>query len=80
MAYKQELTGWSKVMATGSYFGDMNKPKVVVQVGEKGDVASMEIVEMLFFVKGSTASAIMGEWNVLADKPGSGMNLSLIHI
>jgi hypothetical protein len=62
-------------MATGSYFGDMNKPKVVVKMGERGDVGSMEIVEMLFSTKGPTAGAIMVEWNVRADKPGSGMEL-----
>ena len=59
-------------MATGSYFGDMNSPKVVIKAGEKGDVGSMEIIEMIFSTKGPTAGAIMVEWNVLADKPGSG--------
>ena len=58
-------------MATGDYFGDMNHPKVVVKVGEPGDVGSMEIVEMLFSTKGPTAGAIMIEWNVRADKPGA---------
>jgi hypothetical protein len=58
-------------MATGSYFGDMNNPQIFVRVGNKGDVGTMEIVEMLFTVKGSTAGAITIEWNVYADAPGS---------
>lgn len=59
-------------MATGSYFGDMNNPQVFVRVGSPGDVGSMEIVEMLFSVKGPTAGAIILEWNVHADAQGSG--------
>ena len=60
-------------MATGDYFGDMKNPKVLVRVGEKGDVGSMEIVEMMFTVKGPTAGAIMIEWNIRADRQGSGI-------
>jgi hypothetical protein len=59
-------------MATGSYFGTMKDPKVVLQVGKVGDVGSVEIVEMMITAKGPTAGAIMVEWNVRADKPGSG--------
>lgn len=50
----------------------MKNPRVVVKVGMEGDVGSIEIVEMMFTVKGPTAGAIMVEWNVRADAQGSG--------
>lgn len=63
-------------MATRSYFGDMNKPKVVVKMGDSGDVGSMDIVEMLFSTKGPIAGAIMIEWNGRADNPDQVWNFS----
>lgn len=44
----------------------------MVRVGNKGDVGKMEIVEMLFTVKGSTAGAILMEWNTAASSQGDG--------
>ncbi|KAK8122177.1 glycan 1-3-beta-glucosidase precursor [Apiospora sp. TS-2023a] len=35
-------------MGSGFYFSDMNNPKVIVQVGNKGDIGSIEITEILF--------------------------------
>jgi hypothetical protein len=64
-------SGWSQVQATGSYFADMKNPKVVVRVGEEGDVGTMEIVDMLFTVKGATAGAIMMEWNIPESSQGA---------
>jgi len=65
-------SSWSQIQGSGAYFSDMHKPQVMVRVGNKGDVGPVEIVEMLFTVKGPTAGAIMMEWNVAADGPGSG--------
>lgn len=59
-------------MGTGSYFGDMNNPQVMVQVGQPGDSGVLEIVEMPFTVKGATAGAILMEWNVHESTQGSG--------
>ncbi|KAK2013597.1 pectin lyase-like protein [Colletotrichum eremochloae] len=64
-------TGWSQIQATGSYFQDMGNPKVAVRVGSEGDVGTMEIVDMLFTVKGNTAGAIMMEWNIHESYQGS---------
>ncbi|KAI9148707.1 glucan 1,3-beta-glucosidase precursor [Paramyrothecium foliicola] len=64
-------SGWSQIQAMGDYFGDMEKPKVVVRVGVEGDVGSMEIVDMLFTVRGPTAGAIMMEWNVHQGSQGA---------
>jgi hypothetical protein len=65
-------SSWSQIQGAGFYFSDMNNPQVMVQVGNKGDVGNMEIVEMLFTVKGATAGAILMEWNVAAASQGSG--------
>jgi len=59
-------------MGTGSKFGDMNNPQVMVKVGNAGDTGTIEIVEMLFTVKGPTAGAILMEWNVHEKEQGSG--------
>jgi len=50
----------------------MRSPKVVIKAGNKDDVGSLEIVEMLFTVKGATAGAIMVEWNVRAPDGNQG--------
>lgn len=64
-------SSWSQIQGSGYYFSDMNNPQVIVQVGHKGDVGTMEIVEMLFTVKGNTAGAILMEWNVAAEGLGT---------
>ncbi|KAI0103923.1 pectate lyase superfamily protein-domain-containing protein [Nemania sp. FL0031] len=51
-------SGWSQIMATGSYFQDEDNPKVVVQVGNEGDA-------------GPTTGAILMEWNVHESSQGS---------
>lgn len=43
----------------------------MVQVGNRGDVGTMEIVEMLFSVRGGTAGAVLMEWNVAASSQGA---------
>lgn len=65
-------SGWSQIMATGSYFQDIANPKVVVQVGKPGDKGIIEITDMLFTVKGPTAGAVLMEWNVHESTQGSG--------
>lgn len=65
---------WSQIQGSGFFFSDMNNPQVMVRVGNKGDVGQVEVVEMLFTVKGPTAGAILMEWNVQASQPGSGMS------
>ncbi|KAI1272435.1 glycoside hydrolase family 55 protein [Xylaria sp. FL0933] len=60
-------SSWSQIQGAGAYFSDINNPKVMVQVGNKGDVGDIEIVEM----RGSTAGAVLMEWNVAAQTQGS---------
>jgi hypothetical protein len=65
--------GWSQIMATGSNFADPDKPLVMVRVGNKGDIGSVEIQDMLFTVQGSTAGCILMEWNIAESSQGSAM-------
>ncbi|ETS73390.1 hypothetical protein PFICI_14995 [Pestalotiopsis fici W106-1] len=62
---------WSQIMGSGFYFSDIQNPKVMVQVGNKGDIGKMEITEMLFSVRGATAGAVLMEWNVAAIDQGA---------
>lgn len=59
-------------MGFGSFFSDIKNPQVMIQVGQKGDVGILEMTDLLFTVRGSTAGAILMEWNVHADAQGSG--------
>jgi hypothetical protein len=68
-------SSWSQIMGSGFYFNDINQPRVMVKVGNPGEVGAMEIVEMLFTVKGMTAGAILMEWNVHEYAQGSGEKL-----
>lgn len=62
---------WSQIMATGSKFQDELNPRVVVKVGDPGDVGIVEIQDMLFTVSGNTAGAVLMEWNVHESTQGS---------
>ncbi|KFX87604.1 hypothetical protein V490_08138, partial [Pseudogymnoascus sp. VKM F-3557] len=62
---------WSQIQGAGAYFSDVFNPRVVVQVGIKGDVGTMEITDMMFNVQGATAGAIVLEWNVHESSQGS---------
>ncbi|KAK3393387.1 hypothetical protein B0H63DRAFT_531127 [Podospora didyma] len=59
------------ILGSGFYSSDMKSPKVMVQVGNKGDVGKMEITDMLFSVRGATAGAVLMEWNVAAVTQGA---------
>ncbi|KAK4247523.1 glucan 1,3-beta-glucosidase [Corynascus novoguineensis] len=64
-------SSWSQIMGTGDYFSDTENPQVMVRVGKPGESGILEIVEMLFTVKGATAGAILLEWNVHESHQGS---------
>lgn len=50
---------WAQIVAKGAYFSDAANPQVMVQVGEIGDVGSMEIQDVLFTVEGPTAGSTL---------------------
>lgn len=65
-------SSWSQIQGTGSYFEDENDPKVMVRVGQPGDVGDVEISDMLFTVKGPTAGCILMQWNIRQTINGNG--------
>ncbi|UKZ82498.1 hypothetical protein TrVFT333_010287 [Trichoderma virens FT-333] len=67
------MTGsvWSQLVASGSYFADAASPKVMLQVGNSGDVGTVEISDMLFTSIGPLPGLILVEWNVQAASQGS---------
>ncbi|KAK4238373.1 glucan 1,3-beta-glucosidase [Achaetomium macrosporum] len=62
---------WPQLMGVGDAFGNLRDPQPVVQVGNAGDVGDVEISDMIFTVRGSTAGAVVVEWNVRAASQGS---------
>lgn len=62
---------WPQIMATGSRFQDMAKPRAAVRVGAVGSVGVMEIQCIMFTVRGPTAGAILVEWNIHESTQGS---------
>ncbi|KAF6804015.1 glucan 1,3-beta-glucosidase [Colletotrichum musicola] len=64
-------SGWSQIMGTGKYFGDIENPKVMIKVGNEDEAGTLEISDMLFTVKGATAGAILMEWNIREINQGS---------
>ncbi|KAI1109759.1 glycoside hydrolase family 55 protein [Nemania sp. NC0429] len=62
---------WSQIAASGPYFQDASNPKVMLQVGSPGDVGGVEMQDLIFTTVGPTAGAILVEWNIKADSPGS---------
>ncbi|KAI1874191.1 uncharacterized protein JN550_002770 [Neoarthrinium moseri] len=62
---------WTQFAASGSKFSDMKNPRVMLKVGNEGDVGDVEIQDLMFTTKGATAGAILVEWNILAASPGS---------
>ncbi|PGH19016.1 hypothetical protein AJ79_00050 [Helicocarpus griseus UAMH5409] len=70
--------GIYRIQGDGFYFSDAHNPHVVVQVGNKGDVGTVEIVDMIFNVQGATAGAIVLEWNVHESSQGSGKSFGYV--
>lgn len=56
-------------MASG--FNNQNNPKPVFQVGQPGDVGTVEMSDLVFQTIGPNPGAIMVEWNVAQESPGS---------
>lgn len=62
---------WSLIMAGGnSYFRDAANPKPMIQVGNPGEVGTVEITDIMFSTKGSQPGAILVEWNIKGSSAG----------
>lgn len=55
---------------TASIHGN-RKPKVMIKVGNEGDVGGIEMQDLIFTNRGPTAGLILVEWNIRAANPGS---------
>ncbi|KIM98473.1 glycoside hydrolase family 55 protein [Oidiodendron maius Zn] len=62
---------WSQLVAKGDYFEDIESPQVMLQVGNAGDIGTLQLQDLLFTGVGPTAGAILVEWNVVASSPGT---------
>ena len=64
---------WPIFMIDGSspIFQNEFAPQPAFRVGNPGDTGSAELVEILFETRGSTPGAILTEWNLYCDTPGS---------
>ncbi|EPS25377.1 putative exo-beta-1,3-glucanase [Penicillium oxalicum 114-2] len=68
-----KMTGeiWPMIMAHGPNFQDEQNPIPAVQIGQKGDVGSVEMSDLIITTKGAAPGAILMEWNVAAASQGS---------
>lgn len=68
-----KITGeaWPLIMAKGNAFQNQNSPQPVWRVGQKGDVGTVEISDLIFETIGAQPGAIMMEWNVAGATQGS---------
>jgi glucan 1,3-beta-glucosidase len=73
-AKKCKIVGeiWPLIMASGEFFSDQNNPKPAFQIGNKGDVGSFEMSDMIFETLGPAPGAILMQWNMASDELGSG--------
>ncbi|KAG4434978.1 hypothetical protein IFR05_009532 [Cadophora sp. M221] len=62
---------WSQIVAQGAAFVFVDKPHVMVQVGDEGDAGVIEIQDLLFTSTAPSAGVILMEWNVAQTTPGS---------
>ncbi|KAJ5624893.1 Exo-1-3-beta-D-glucanase [Penicillium lagena] len=68
-----KMTGevWPMIMASGSNFQDEQNPVPALQIGQSGDVGSVEMSDLIITTKGPAPGAILVEWNVAASSQGS---------
>ncbi|KAH8646744.1 pectate lyase superfamily protein-domain-containing protein, partial [Xylariales sp. PMI_506] len=63
--------GYPQIMATGAKFADESNPYPMIKVGNPGDSGTVEISDLIFTVFGSTAGAVLVEWNLAASSQGA---------
>ncbi|KAH8805219.1 glycoside hydrolase family 55 protein [Xylogone sp. PMI_703] len=72
---KSRLIGESYpvILVAGSYFSDMNRPQIAIQIGKPGEIGAIEWSDMVVSTQGPAAGAILIEWNLAAHGTPSGM-------
>lgn len=68
-----KITGemWPLIMAGGAKFSDESKPIPAFQVGEPGDVGTVEMSDLIFETKGPAPGAILMQYNLAGSEPGA---------
>ncbi|KAI1632833.1 glucan 1,3-beta-glucosidase GLUC78 precursor [Biscogniauxia mediterranea] len=68
-----KITGemWPLLMAAGDKFTDESNPTVVLQVGEAGDVGTVEMSDLIIETKGALPGAILMQWNLAGSENGA---------
>ncbi|KAL4884771.1 pectin lyase fold/virulence factor [Aspergillus karnatakaensis] len=61
---------WSQFAAFGSAFSDASNPRVMLRIGNSGDVGTVELQDLILTTKGGTAGVVLMEWNVRAANHG----------
>lgn len=62
---------WPYFMITGPNFQDPTDPRVAFRVGQRGDIGTTELVELMFQTIGPTPGAILVEWNLECTGPAT---------
>ncbi|KAM3451968.1 hypothetical protein NHJ6243_009470 [Beauveria neobassiana] len=61
---------WSQSAAYGDVFSNADKPKVMLRVGNEGDVGNIEMQDLILTSKGPTPGVVLMEWNTQAKSNG----------
>eukprot|EP00672_Neobodo_designis_P024626 CAMPEP_0174837674 /NCGR_PEP_ID=MMETSP1114-20130205/6903_1 /TAXON_ID=312471 /ORGANISM="Neobodo designis, Strain CCAP 1951/1" /LENGTH=737 /DNA_ID=CAMNT_0016071747 /DNA_START=39 /DNA_END=2252 /DNA_ORIENTATION=+ len=61
---------WTRIAATGAYFANASQPRVMLQLGEPGDIGTMQLADLLLTVQGPAPGAVLVRWNTRAALPG----------
>lgn len=69
---------WPVIMASGSFFSNINSPQVAVQIGTAGQTGTVALSDFIVAGKGAVPGAIMIEYN-LASPAGSPSGLWDVH-
>ncbi|KAL3486958.1 pectate lyase superfamily protein-domain-containing protein [Aspergillus germanicus] len=62
---------WSQFAASGDKFSDASNPVVMLNIGNEGDVGTVELQDLILTSKGPTPGVILMEWNVAASSAGA---------
>ncbi|KAJ4347892.1 uncharacterized protein N0V89_009264 [Didymosphaeria variabile] len=69
----------SVIMANGPFFGDMENPQPVVQIGTQGEEGSIEWSDCFVSTQGPNAGAILIEYNLFSPTTGEPAGLWDVH-
>lgn len=70
---------WPVIMASGSYFGNINAPQVAVQIGTSGQSGTVALSDFVVAGKGAVPGATLIEYN-LASPAGQPSGLWDVHV